>query len=78
MERTNSDDERVLYDMIAGGVGAGQPIGGAGEDDVSSFLNESGEGMELEPRDEGQTNTDDEGNVGPLTTPDEVYILSLW
>ena len=72
MERANADDEQILLGMIRGGVGATR------EDEVSSFLNDSGEGLELEPRDEGQTNNDDEGNVGPLTTFGEVYILSLW
>ena len=67
MERANADDEQILLGMIRGGVGA------AGEDEVSSFLNDSGEGLELEPRDEGQTNNDDEENVGPLTTFGEVY-----
>ena len=66
MERANADDEQAIFKIIAG-------EGGAGEDDVSSYLNASGEGMEPEPRDEGQTNTDDEGNVGPLTTSNEVY-----
>jgi len=54
--------EQALLDLIAGG-----------EDDGSEFLNDSGEGMELERRDEGQTNNDDEENVGPLTKSGEVY-----
>ena len=53
MERANNDDEQVIFDIIAG-------EGGTGEDDVSSYLNESGEGIE------GQTNNDDEGNVGQI------------
>ena len=44
-----------------------------GEDNGSQFLNDSVEGMELERRDEGQTNNDDEENVGPLTKSSEVY-----
>ena len=54
--------KQALLDLIAGG-----------EDDGSEFLNDSGEGMELERRDEGQTNNDDEENVGPLTKSGEVY-----
>ena len=54
--------EQALLDLIAGG-----------EDDGSEFLNDSGEGMEVERRDEGQTNNDDEENVGPLTKSGEVY-----
>ena len=59
--------EQALLDLIAGG-----------EDDGSEFLNDSGEGMVVERRDEGQTNNDDEENVGALTKSGEVYILSLW
>jgi len=55
--------EQVLFDLINEG----------GEDDGSQFLNDSGEGMELERRDEGQTSNDDEENVGPLTKSSEVY-----
>ena len=54
--------EEALLDLIADG-----------EDDGSEFLNVFGEGMELERRDEGQTNNDDEENVGPLTKSGEVY-----
>jgi len=54
--------EQALLDLIAGG-----------EDEGSEFLNDSSEGMELERRDEGQTNNDDEENVGPLTKSGEVY-----
>ena len=64
MDRTTEEQEDILNDIIAGG----------GDDDFSSqFLNDSGEGMELERRDEGQTNNDDEENVGPLTKSSEVY-----
>ena len=54
--------EQALLDLIAGG-----------EDDGSEFLNDSGEGMELERRDEGQKNNDNEENIGPLTKSGEVY-----
>ena len=68
MDRARDDEqaEQAIMDLIACG-------GGAGEDDSSQYLNESREGMELEPRDEGQTNNDDEENVGPLTKSGEVY-----
>ena len=64
MDRSRDDEqaEQALLDLIAGG-----------EDDGSEFLNDSGERVELERRDEGQTNNDDEENVGPLTKSGEVY-----
>jgi len=43
-------------------------------DDGSQYLNESGEGIQEEPRDEGHTNNDGEGNVLQLTKSGEVYI----
>ena len=43
------------------------------EDEISSFLNPSGDGEEHEQVDGGQTNNNDR----PSTTTDEVYILSL-
>ena len=43
-------------------------------DDGSHFLNDSGEGLEQEPTDEGQTNNDGEENVRQLTKSGEVYI----
>ena len=43
-------------------------------DDGSQFLNDSGEGLEEEPRDEGHTNNDGEGNGRQLTKSGEVYI----
>ena len=42
-------------------------------DDGSQFLNDSGDGLELEPIDEGQTNNDGEENVGSVTKSGEVY-----
>jgi hypothetical protein len=45
-------------------------------DDGSQYLNESGEGIEEEPIDEGHTNNDGEGNVLQLTKSGEVYILT--
>ena len=62
MDDRGRDDEQAMFDLIAGG-----------EDDGSQFMNDSGEGMELEPRDEGQTSNDGEENVGPLTKSGEVY-----
>ena len=43
------------------------------EDEISSFLNPSGDGEEQEQVDGGQTNNNDR----PSTTTGEVYILSL-
>ena len=62
MDDRGRDGEQAMFDLIAGG-----------EDDGSQFMNDSGEGMELEPRDEGQTSNDGEENVGPLTKSGEVY-----
>ena len=79
----DQDQEQLLYAMIRSNAPP-CPLPDFAEDDdqaqdvVASYLNESGEGLELEPRDEGQTNNDGEGNVGPLTTSGKVYILSLW
>jgi hypothetical protein len=55
---------------------------GAGEDereeDVSSFLNPSGDGMEIETfDDEGQTNTDAERQL-QTNADGEVYRFSFW
>jgi hypothetical protein len=48
------------------------------EDDVSSFLNPSGDGMEIETfDDEGQTNTDAERQLR-TNTDGEVYRFSFW
>ena len=49
------------------------------DDDISSYLYLSSEGLQQEPVEEGQTNNDAEGNVvvDPSTTTGEVYILSL-
>ena len=85
MDRANDEGEEIMWGMIRGevGVAGGEPSAGedaredvANNDEVSSFLNLSGEGLELEPVDEGQTNNDDEGNVivRPSTTTGEVYI----
>jgi len=43
-------------------------------DDGSHFLNDSGEGLEQEQTDEGQTKNDGEENVRQLTKSGEVYI----
>jgi hypothetical protein len=58
----------------AGREGAGE---GEGKEDVLSFLNPSGDGMEIEMYDEGQTNSYDERQL-QTNTNGEVYILSLW
>jgi hypothetical protein len=54
-----------------------------GEDeDPSSFLNTSGDGMEIDLFDEGQTNNDDEGQInidGEVLEPivfEYIYVLS--
>ena len=82
MDRTNCDEaEDLIYNIIRGEFGdvGGEP--GAGQDDdrkyvvdgdeISSFLNASGDGQE-------QTNNDDEGQThnddGPSTTTGAVYI----
>ena len=82
MDRINCDeDEDLIYNIIRGEFddAGGEP--GAGEDDhrkdvvdedeISSFLNASGDGQE-------QTNNDDEGQThnddGPSTTTGAVYI----
>jgi hypothetical protein len=70
---------------IAVGEGAyreGAEEEGVGEDereeDVSSFLNPSGDGMEIETfDDEGQTNTVDERQL-QTNADGEVYRFSFW
>ena len=62
MDGCDRDDEQAIFDLIAGGG-----------DDGSQFLNDSGEGIDLEQRDERQTSNDGEENVGPLTKSGEVY-----
>ena len=60
------DREEELIDIIHGGEahdGGGDDVGA--EDD-SEFLNDAGEGMEIEARDGSH-------NVGPLTKSGEVY-----
>jgi hypothetical protein len=71
MDYSGRDREEELFKIIEGGEAHD-----GGAEDGSQFLNESGEGMELEPRHEAQTSTDcDDGsqNVGPLTIYGEVY-----
>jgi hypothetical protein len=65
---------------VAIGEGAGRE--GAGEDereeDVLSFLNPSGDGMEIETfEDEGQTNTNGERQL-QTNANSEVYRFSFW
>ena len=79
------DPEEYLNRIIRGeipyvpedaGEDAGKDPGeDPGEDeDPSSFLNPSGEGMEIEMFDEGQTNNEIEMFDGAVY----IYILSLW
>ena len=81
MDRTNCDEaEDLIYNIIRGEFGdaGGEPCAGeddhrkyvVDEDEISSFLNASGDGQELEQVDEWQTNNDD----GPSTTTGAVYI----
>ena len=66
--RDDHDQEDILFDMIRSQNPKIEP------DDGSQYLNDSGEGIEKEARDEGHTNIDGEGNVLQLTKSDEVYI----
>jgi hypothetical protein len=60
---------------VAGREGARE---GAGEDDVSSFLNPSGDGMEIETfDDEGQRNTDSKRQL-QTNADGELYRFSFW
>ena len=73
-QRANPDDEEYLNGMIRGEIqyvpeDAGEDLGE--DEDPSSYLNLSGEGMEVETFDEGQTNNDDEGQTN---IDGEVYI----
>ena len=79
MDNSGREREEEVFDIIR------QPEGGALEGgaeegpaiDGSEFLNETGEGLELEQRDEAQTSVDcddDSHNVGPAVTKScEVY-----
>ena len=80
-ERANPDEEEYLRGMIRGEIpyvpeDAGEEHGeedgedGGEEEDVSSFVNLTGDGMEILP-----TNIDDEGQTN---IDGQVYILSLW
>ena len=72
MDYIGRDREEEVFDIIRRPEG-GAEDGGAG--DGSEFLNDSGEGMELENVEglELQTSTDCDENVGPLTKSGEVY-----
>jgi hypothetical protein len=60
---------------VAGREGAGED---ELEEDVSSFFNPSGDGMEIETfDDEGQTNTDAERQL-QTNADGEVYRFSFW
>ena len=72
--------EEMMWDIIRGEDGKNhREYDAVDDDDISSYLDLSGEGLQQEPVEEGQTNNDDEGNVivDPSTTTGEVYILSL-
>ena len=67
-------EQEVLNIINEGGAHDGGADDGGG-DDGSQFLNDSGEGMELENVEglELQTSTDCDENVGPLTKSGELY-----
>ena len=81
LRMTNDEGNAMILDIIRGEFGldggecglGGQELEQVDEDEISSFLNPSGDGEEEEQVDEGQTNNND----GPSTTTGEVYILSL-
>jgi hypothetical protein len=74
-EGAEREDPRVAIGEGASREGAGED---EGEEDVSLFLNPSGDGMEIEIFDDkGQTNTDDERQL-QTNADGEVYIFSLW
>ena len=63
MENLDRETKNDVFDIINFGT----------EDDPSQFLNDSSNGLELDPIDEGQTNNDGEENVGSVTKSGEVY-----
>lgn len=67
--RDDHDQEDIIFNMIRDSQNPENET-----DDGSQYLNESGEGIEEEPRDEGHINNDGEGNVLQLTKSGEVYI----
>jgi len=70
--RDNAEAEQMIYDMIR----VGDP-GKDAEDEISSYLNPSGDGMEV-PSDgpsEDDAENDPERIVGPLIKSAEVHIL---
>ena len=69
MDDSGIDHEEDLFKMIRSRRNPEIEL-----DDGSQYLNESGEGVEEEPRDEGQTNNDGKENVRQLTKSGEVYI----
>jgi hypothetical protein len=74
-EGADREDPRVLVGEGAGREGARED---EREEDVSSFLNPSGDGMEIETFDnEGQTNTDGERQL-QTNADGEVYRFSFW
>ena len=85
LRMTNDEGNTMILNIIRGelaldgrefGLGGQeleQKLAQVDEDEISSFLNPSGDGEEEEQVDEGQTNNND----GPSTTTGEVYILSL-
>ena len=69
MDDSGRNHEEDIFDMIRSSQNQeNEP------DDGSHFLNNSGEGVDQEPIDEGQTNNDGEENVRQLTKSGEVYL----
>jgi hypothetical protein len=74
-EGGDREDPEVGFGEHAGQEGAGED---EHEEDVSSFLNPSGDRMEIETfDDEGQTNTDGERQL-QRNADGEVYRFSFW
>ena len=82
LHMTTDEGNTMILDIIRGGLKLGggelglggqeleQKLAQVDEDEISSFLNPSGDGEEEEQVDEGQTNNND----GPSITTGEVYI----
>ena len=70
LHMTTDEGNAMILDIIRGDLELGGGEIQVDEDEISSFLNQSGDGEEEEQVDEGQTNN----NEGPSTTTGEVYI----
>jgi hypothetical protein len=68
MDYGGRDDEEEMFKIIQESEAHDDSGDDCGAEDGSQFLNDAGEGMELEARDEGQTR-----NVGALTKSSEIY-----